>query len=57
MLKIGWEEIYDWAYYPYKKKTEFEDKYKKNCEIYFRDQRRYLKNQERKNRRKINKII
>ena len=53
ILKIDWEEIFDWAYYPYNKTTDFEDKYKNNCEIYFRDQRRYLKNQERKKRKKL----
>ncbi len=54
ILKIGWDEIFLWAYFPYNKTTDFEDKYKNNCETYFRDQRRYLKNQERKNRRKFN---
>lgn len=54
ILKIGWSDIYRWftidtSY----RNVIFEQRLKANSEQYFRDQRRYLKKQQRKNKKNL----
>lgn len=50
ILKIGWSDIYRWFTIDTYRDDYFERLLKTNSEQYFRDQRRYLKKQQRKNK-------
>ena len=51
ILKIGWLDIYRWFTIDTYRDDYFERLLETNSEQYFRDQRRYLKKQQRKNKK------
>ena len=53
ILKISWLDIYRWFTIDTYRDGYFEQLLKTNSEQYFRDQRRYLKNLQRKKNKKI----